>query len=142
MEDTFVAMIEAQAGVTALIGSGTATRLYPVVLPQNPTFPAITYQIISGPRDYTQDGPDGVVRFRVQCNCYGATYASAKALRDALESAISGLNNVSYGSPSVVVKGVFVTNERDVYEQALTQMGADVPYRKSIDLFVTVEHPA
>lgn len=142
MEDTFKAMVEAQGAVTALIGSGNDTRLFPVTLPQDPTFPAMTYQIISGPRDYTQDGPDGVVRFRVQCNLYALTYSAVKALRDALETSLSGLNNLDFGSPPVRVKGVFITNERDTYEQALSQLPPGAPYRKSVDLMVTVRHPA
>lgn len=142
MEDTFVAMVQAQAPITALIGSGADTRLFPLKLPQSPTFPAMTYQIISAPRNYTQDGADRVVRFRVQCNLYGADYAQAKALRDALESSVSGLNNTAFGSPPVKVKGVFLTNERDTYEQALDADPAGAPYRKSVDLMVSLVHPA
>ena len=142
MEDTFVAMIQAQAPVTALIGSGVNARCFPVTLPQDPTFPCMTYQIISGPRDYTQEGADGVVRFRVQLSLYGSTYAQAKALRDALETSLSGLYNQSFGSPAVKVKGVFLTNERDTYEQALAQLPPGSPYRKTVDLMVTLRHPA
>ena len=142
MEDTLVSMIEAQAPITALIGSGNDARFYPLVLPQDPVYPAITYQVISGPRDYTQDGADGVVRFRVQFNLYGANYAEAKALRDAVETTLSGLNNEPFGSPPVIVKGVFLTNERDTYEQALAQLPPGAPYRKTVDLMFTVDHPA
>lgn len=142
MEDTFVTMIQAQPAITALVGAGTNARIFPLVLPQDPTFPCMTYQVISGPRDYTQDGADGVVRFRVQCNLYGATYAQVKGLRDALEGSVSGLHNQSFGSPAVKVKGVFLTNERDTYEQVLAQLPPGSPYRKSIDLMVTLEHPA
>lgn len=142
MEDTFVSLLQAQPAITALIGSGVNARLFPVILPQDPIFPCLSYQIISGPRDYTQDGADGVVRFRVQCNLYGSTYAQVKALRDALESSVSGLHNQSFGSPSVKVKGVFITNERDTFEQALSQLPPGAPYRKSVDLMITLEHPA
>jgi len=142
MEDTFVAMLEAQPAVTALVGSGADARIFPVTLPQDPTFPCLTYQVISGARDYVQDGADGVVRFRVQCNLYGATYAQVKALRDALETSVSGLHTQSFGSPPVKVKGVFLTNERDTYEQALAQLPPGSPYRKTIDLMVTLDHPA
>lgn len=142
MENTFVAMLEAQPAITALVGAGANARIYPVVLPQNPDFPCMSYQVISGARDYTQDGRDNVTRFRVQCNLYGATYASAKALRDALETSVSGLHNHVYGSPPVKVKGVFITNERDTYEQALAQFPPGAPYRKSVDLMVTLAHPA
>lgn len=142
MEDTFVSMLQSQPAITALIGSGVNTRLFPNRLPQNPTFPAIVYQVISAPRDYTQDGRDGVVRFRVQCNLYGATYTESKAIRDALEATLSGLHNQSFGSPQVKVKGVFLTNERDTYEQALDSTPLGGPYRKSVDLMVTLAHPA
>lgn len=139
METTFLAMVEQQTAITALVGSGVDTRLYPLKLPQKPTFPAITYQVISGPRAYTQDGPDRVTTFRVQANLYGGSYDQCVALRDAVRDSLSGLNNQAFGSPPVKVKGVFIANERDTYEEGLDQTPDGGPYRKSVDLLVTVK---
>lgn len=141
MEPTFLALLQAQAGLTALVGAGTNARIYPLKLPQNPTFPAVTYQVISGPRDYTQQGRDGVVTYRVQCNLYARTYDGVRQLRDAFERSLSGLYNVVVGSPPGRVQGVFILNERDIYESALDQLPPGGPYRKIIDLSVTLPQP-
>lgn len=138
MEETFIDMLQATASITTLVGSGDDARIYPLLLPQAPVFPAITYQVISGPRDYTQDGADRVVTWRVQANCYGNDYAEAKALRDAFDKDISGLYNRAFGSPPVVVQGCFIDNERDFYEEALAVLPNGIPYRKTLDLLFTV----
>ncbi len=137
MERTFIAMIAAQAPITALIGSGADCRLYPSVMPQNPTFPALVYQLVSGPRDYTQDGPDGVTTFRMQLVCYSPDHAQVVALRDAIEATLSGLYNQSFGSPAVKVQGCFIAAERDGFDPELGEAGPAL-YPKIIDLMVTL----
>lgn len=141
MEQTLVAMVQAQSAVTALIGSDANARFYPVKLPQNPTYPACAYRIVGAPRDITYDGPDRVVTFRLQFDAYGATYAEAKALRDALEESLNGLNNTAFGSPPVKVKGMFLTNERDTYESTLDTTPNGGPFRKILEWAFTVQHP-
>ena len=56
IEAGLYAHLVGSAGVTALV----ATRVYPLLVPQDATLPAIAYQRISGPRDHTHDGPSGV----------------------------------------------------------------------------------
>lgn len=126
----------AQTGITALI----ADRIYPVILPQAPEFPCCTYQLISGPRDYTQDGPDGVTTFRIQTNLYGNTYSDVKALKDAFEDALSGFYNHRVGSPPIKIQGVFMDNERDLYESGLDEVGPRI-FTKAIDFLVTASIP-
>jgi len=131
MEHALRAMLEQHAGVSG--------RIYPVKLPQNPTYPALTYQVITGPRDYTQDGPDGATRFRVQIDIRDTTYTGCRTVRDALVGGVSGLNHEPFGSPAVEVLGCFIDSERDFYESALDAARPEV-FRKSMDLFVTFVH--
>lgn len=131
MEDAFRAMLIEHAGVD--------DRVYPLKLPQAVTRPALTYQFITGPRDYTQDGPDGATRFRVQVDIWGTAYNQCRTVRDALAAGISGLNHESFGSPAVEILGCFIDNERDFYESALDAAGPKL-FRKTLDLFVTFVH--
>ena len=138
MEQAFVAMILAQAGITSLIGTGANARLYALLLPQKFTRPALTYQVISGPRDYTQDGPDGVITFRIQLDLWADSYADLVTLRDAIAIAISGLHHLPFGSPAVMIHGVFIGAERDFYEGAFNTPGPRL-FRKALDLMVTAD---
>jgi hypothetical protein len=119
--------------VTVLV----STRVYPDILPQDPAYPAITYQEISGPRDYTLDGPDGVVTHRVQLDFWGATAASAAAVRDAVEGSISGVHHIDTGSPAIRIHGVFIDNSRGSFESALDASDSS-PYRRGFDIAITV----
>lgn len=121
-------------------GSPPSVAVSPLVLPQGYTGAqtAITYQIISGPRDYTQDGADGVTTFRFQVDIWGHVMIDIVATRDTLVTALSGAYNQRWGSPPVKIHGVFVDNERDDIDAA-----SDIPgprlFRKTIDFMVTAD---
>lgn len=74
--------MDASAFVFARLANETSadSRVYPLLLPQNPTFPAITYQRISSIKTHAM-GQDGqITRVRVQVNVWGATYAEGKSV--------------------------------------------------------------
>lgn len=134
MESAFVSVLLAQAGVSALLG----TRLYPIEFPQDPTFPAMTYQTVSAPRDYTQDGPDGLTRFRVQCRIRALTPLAASAVRDAIiASNANGLVNAEFGSPARKVHAIFVENEVTEHDPPLQTAGTKL-YGMRLDLIFWV----
>jgi len=67
--------------ITDLIGEGARARMYPVKLPQDPspTWPAITYQIISGRPEYDIQGAAGVAEMRLQIDIWSAERPSVRA---------------------------------------------------------------
>lgn len=134
MEEALRAAIIEASGSPSLIGE----RVYPLKLPQRPTLPAVTYQIISGPRRYTQDGAALPTTFRVQVEFWAGEYEEARAVRDAILPNLSGAKFEGLGSPPVKLNRIFVDNERDVYQSALAQVGPEI-FGKSVDLFVTAE---
>lgn len=71
-------------------------RVYPVLLPQSPTYPALTYQLISDPRGHTHDGPDGLVDARYQITTWAPreAYADVKATADAVRIALDGFTGI------------------------------------------------
>jgi len=85
METDLTAYIATQATVTALIG----TRFEPVQNVQGAVMPAVSYQVISGPADYSQDGL-GLTTWRVQLTVTDLTYAGVKAVADALRDSLAG----------------------------------------------------
>lgn len=85
------------AGVAALV----STRVYPQNLPPDVALPAIVYRNI----DSVPSGGLCEVT-RVQLDVYGATYASVKAVRDALKACCDGMQNwVFYGGPDMYQEG-------------------------------------
>lgn len=111
MLSDLVTFLENDAGISALIG----TRIYPQILPQDPTFPAITYSQTSGVRDRViREGPSGRARPRITINCWGERYSQARALADAVRIALDGYRGIM---GSTDVGGVRLDNEFDLFEE-------------------------
>lgn len=112
LEAGFVSLLTASTGVTTLIGSGSAARLYPLLVPQGfDNYPAITYQVISENREPQLDKQNGLMQARIQINCWARSYSGAKALKEAVRNAIDG-------SDSQFPSGVFIENGIDGVEES------------------------
>lgn len=99
MEAAIRTLLLADATVAGLV----ADRIYPLVLPQKPTLPAVTYQRISTPIQYAQGGPS-LATPRLQIDCWAGDYDSAKALAAAVAAVLSGYKGTTGG---LKVLGVF-----------------------------------
>jgi len=71
------------AALTALI----STRLNPVRIPQESSFPAVSYQLVSEIPNPTKSGHSRTEFARVQVNAYGITLASAESVASAIRNA-------------------------------------------------------
>ena len=60
-------------------GSPASLRVYPDVLPQFPTYPALTYSVIAGTNDFDLQGPSGLIRRLVQVDAWATTRSGAVA---------------------------------------------------------------
>jgi hypothetical protein len=85
IELTIPALLQASAAVTAFTG----TRIYPLVLPDDATLPAIHYAVIGGSASPTYTSV-GSQKFRIELNCWASTYADAVRLRAAVITTLSG----------------------------------------------------
>lgn len=95
---TFIfGFLAADAGVAAIVG----TRVYESIVPQNVTYPAISYSVISGTREAASlDGPDGQVTNSIQINCWATTGVVRAALGDAVRLALDG-RKLTFGSKEI-----------------------------------------
>ena len=82
-----------EAGTFALIG----TRVYPGILPQDETLPAVAYTRISAIEDLAADGPTGLLTVRVQIDAYAADYDASRAVGDAIRAALHGWQDDASG---------------------------------------------
>ena len=102
-------------------------RVYPAKLPQNPTYPCITYFQVSGPRDYSHDGYSGTTASRYQVSCWGKTYAATKGLAREVIRAVEGYTGMMGTTRIGLIR---VDNETDNYEY-----DSDV-YHMPVDLII------
>lgn len=123
MEEALRTLLLASAGLTALVGQ----RVHWVRSPQGTASPRVVLYVISGLRDMHMQGPSGLIASRVQIDCIGASYGSAKAVARAVEARLSGYSGSASG---VVFQGCFLIGERDDFEDADTP---DKLFRTSLD---------
>lgn len=94
------------SGIAALV----STRIYPLVLPQSITYPAISYQRISST---PQQGSTTLRSTRYQINCWALTYAAAQNVAVAVKAA---LEEYTATATSPRIKMGLVVNELDDYD--------------------------
>ena len=98
--------------------SGTVggSRIYFKTLPQVPTYPAITLELISGNPDNTLDSLPALVWSRVRVNAWGKTYQAAMTLATQVETALNGKTITVSG---LVIRSVVADGMHDEYEPAV-----------------------
>lgn len=113
------------AGLSALIGN----RFYPVLVPQNETGDAVSYQRIGAERVTASGANPGLVRARFQFDAWSATHPGMRALAEQLRQAFERWNTA--GPP--VVQDVHFLNELEDFEPATRQ------HRGTLDFEVIYE---
>jgi len=103
-------------------------RVYPVLLPEEPQLPAITYQRISTTRSYTTSGPVALNRVRIQFDCWSHTYAQVKQLQAALLSTLE--DRSLYADTNI--DSITLITAVDGYEQEARL------YRVFLDFYINV----
>jgi hypothetical protein len=89
-----------------------SNRCYPIKLPEEVTFPALTYFQVSGSDGSTHGGFDHTVQARWQVSCWGKTYADTRVLAEAVKLALRAFA----GDGIEEVKKSTIENETDMYE--------------------------
>lgn len=94
----------------------SADRVYPMRLPEDAALPALVYQQVSGPREYTHDGESGACRARWQITAWAASYEAAKNLAEEVVGALSAWDDTSGTNVERAV--TFIANEIDLWDEA------------------------
>jgi len=109
IEAALVAYLKSVVEINSIIGSGSSARIYPLKLPQNPDYPAVTYQVISSPRHHDID----VSYPRIQYTTFARTYGEAKELSEYLRLHLQRLKGVL---SEVHIKQVEYINAVEFYQ--------------------------
>lgn len=116
IEPALYSLVTGDAGVSALI----ATRMYPALMPQNVTLPAVSYSVVVAPGDHHGTAASGYVSAIYRIDCWATTFAAARELAQAVREAIDGYRGTvtPAGSPlvEVTIGAILLESERDLYE--------------------------
>lgn len=91
LETEIYTQLSGYSGMSALVGSSPA-RIYPVVIPQNSTMPAMSYQRISSQPVSAMGADTAAVRTRVQVSIFAENFSktgNALAVRDKVVAALT-----------------------------------------------------
>jgi len=110
IEDGLFYYLTNNAGVSAIVG----TRVYPLVMAQKTTLPAVTYQTTALRPDRSLDGNTGRMTATIQINAWAETHVAVKSLAEALRTA---LNDYSGAMGSDTIQRSRVLNETDGWDE-------------------------
>lgn len=128
IEAAIRAKLVADADVNGIISG----RIHPFTVPTEIARPKLTYQRIDTVRWYSNDGPTGSPRIRLQVDCWADELLTAKTLADKVRQCLDGYRGVTSG---VQVDGVHLQDERDM-PQAMAP-GQEKPIQRvSLDFIV------
>ena len=114
----------ADGPVAALV----VARVYPLHPPQSPTYPCLSYEIVSDIPYRRLAGDDNRERIRVRVDCWAATYVGAVDLAGKVRTAVADFSGLMGTTP---VSSVKFESWTDIFE--------DVPevYRRVVDFMIT-----
>lgn len=93
IESSLFGALSTAAAISSLVG----TRVYPVVLPTDPTLPALVYLFVGG-MGQPSFSTRGMQKARVEINCWGSSYSSAATLREAVIQTLAGYSDGNFDS--------------------------------------------
>ena len=101
------------AAITAIVSS----RVYPAPLPQNPTLPALTYQLITPMSMTSHQGMGGTAFPRYQITGWASTLAALVELMKQVRICLNGFKGTfGTGGSTVTVQSSLMAGGYDTYE--------------------------
>lgn len=106
--------LSANAGIIALLGTGSACRVYPGLVPEDAALPYIRFRIISSEHVRHMTGPSNMALRRVQFDIFGSGTVSVESVFSALRGALeSYLGTMGSGGSAVTILSSGIETERD-----------------------------
>lgn len=96
----------------AFIEAGVTGNVYPLMLPDKRSYPALTYELNNSRPEYAADGPTAY-QLTMEVNCWATTYLEVKTAQAEVRALIDGYTG-PMGSFTVFVAQI--ENELDDYE--------------------------
>ena len=138
MEEAFCTYLLTKAAITAIIGTGSAARLWPAELPQSYSVSqgsAAVYEIISTDEQHTLSDRSGFVQSRVQIATYAATHKAAMTLAREIKNC--GITTLKGLSSSVDFRSVQVESGIRCYAEQPTDGTDSRRYIAEFDFMIS-----
>jgi hypothetical protein len=120
IEQSIYSVLSGTAAITTIVGS----NIFPLVLPTDPTLPAITYSTVASVSNPTMT-TRGLTRARFQIDCWtegDSAYLDGCTLRDAVIQTFAGHQDANFTSQ--------ILTTRDEFDHELLQ------YRAVVEIYV------
>lgn len=130
-------LVAASSAVQELIGS--PARFYPVLLPEDVTWPCASYQVISDVPEYTLQVPSALNQVRAQLSSMrlqidswsggptNASYATARAIDSAIRGVLDGF--IGQLPDGTNAGGILIVDSRALFEQDARAYRISTDYR-------------
>lgn len=105
IEEAVFSRLSSSTDVTSLV---PAIRIRPSHLPQDPTFPAVTYHLISKTRTHAMTADTGDTFARIQVSSWDESYSGVKDVAEGVRVAMQRWSSTG------IVKDSFLENEHDL----------------------------
>ena len=109
-----VVIMHIEEALVSHIKANGISRIYPLVLPQKVSYPAVTYQKIAGTFEHSMGGDSGFSYPDYQFVCFAKTYHEAKETAKTLRLC---LQNLRIMVDDIYIQAVLIENEIDDYEE-------------------------
>lgn len=126
----------AATGLAAIVGTGSAARIYPVNVPQSPgtpgrpKYPAITYMLISQPREHHLTGSSEWAAPRYQIDCWSKSFAEALNMGRLVTRILDGYAGTVGSGDTININGALVEDARDLYDED------EQVYSRAVDVII------
>lgn len=116
------------------ITTEVSTRVYPSVPPSDPTYPFITYQVISNGPAHDMSGAVGLTEVRLQIDAWAFAASQQQAISEAARNVLDGFRGLM-GTELLDVRQCFL-DSRNTFQEPDKQ-GKNLPvYRASLDFLI------
>lgn len=109
IEHVIYSLLSNSVPVSALVSS----RIYPIMLPQNAAYPAISYQVSEDGAESSYDGQGTFQRVSVEIDAWSDTHAGMLTLADEITNT---LKNYSGTNSGVVIDKITIDSAVSVFE--------------------------
>lgn len=114
IEDAIYSILSADPAVAGVVG----TRIFPVMMPEQVGYPALSFQTISADEFHTLDRSSGLVHQRLQIDAWGNRYRDVKLLQKKVRDVLEATYGYFDGPNGPVnINGILREDERDSYEK-------------------------
>lgn len=93
-----------------------SARIYPLAIPQNSTYPCVSYEVSRDDEEESFDGQGTFKRSTIDISAWSETYDDMRDLAEAIKSALKNYTGTHSG---VVIDKVFIESSVAVYEQEI-----------------------